>query len=85
MQKYVHAQQQNTGHNMLAERLLWMVWAFITLYTTAGALVFTIFIMQDPLDTIKELAKDPVVLVIWLLCILVNIPLWNYLVTTYPF
>ena len=85
MQKYVHAQQQNTGHDMLTERLLWMVWAFITLYTTTGALVLIVFIMQDPLDTIKELAKDPLVLVICMLITLVNIPLWNFLITTYPF
>ena len=85
MQKYVHAQQQNTGHNMLAERLLWMVWAFVTLFTTTGALVLIVFIMQDPLDTIKELAKDPLVLVICMLITLVNIPLWNFLITTYPF
>ena len=85
MQKYVHAQQQNTGHNMLAERLLWMVWAFVTLYTTTGALVLIVFIMQDPLDTIKELAKDPLVLVICIFITLVNIPLWNFLITTYPF
>ena len=70
---------------MLAERLLWMVWAFATLYTTTGALVLIIFIMQDPLDTIKELAKDPLVLVICILITLVNIPLWNFLITTYPF
>ena len=70
---------------MLAERLLWMVWAFVTLYTTTGALVFIVFIMQDPLDTIKELAKDPLVLVICILITLVNIPLWNFLITTYPF
>ena len=70
---------------MLAERLLWMVWAFVTLYTTTGALVLIVFIMQDPLDTIKELAKDPLVLVICMLITLVNIPLWNFLITTYPF
>ena len=70
---------------MLAERLLWMVWAFVTLYTTTGALVLIVFIMQDPLDTIKELVKDPLVLVICMLITLVNIPLWNFLITTYPF
>lgn len=70
---------------MTLEILLWVVWAVLTFYTTTSALVFTIFVMQNPLDTIKELAQDPVVIIVWVLIILVNIPLWNNLITTYPF
>lgn len=55
---------------------------FITFYTTTSALVLIVFIMQGPLSSIKELAKDPTLLVVCILFILINIPLWNHLITT---